>query len=133
MTLSDQQFYKLVDLNVSEPIPLRKADLSLPFAYFRGFGVFYVPSGLHMVLTSYLYIWAKGFEDMESFKESIEDKDVYFKHGLHETLADKFLNEIEGSAISSSVGNHILIGTISNLNEEEKQVFSSYDIKEILI
>lgn len=137
-TITDEQFYMLVDYKMSEPVPLRKADLNEPFIYDREYGVFYIEPGHHILGMSMLYAWKKGYLSVYKMKKNepeIKEKLSSFYSGIdrYQYLADEFLLHCKGTAMSSSVANFILIGELSNLNEEEKIVFGNYKIQTLNI
>lgn len=134
--ITDEMFYKLVDYKMSEPIPLLKADLNIPFIYDRNFGVFYVDSGMHILGMALLYCWkfdCNSKRDLLIKRPELKEdmKNCFGIDSQYQFLADKFLLESKGAAMGSSVSNYILIGNLSNLNEQEKIIFSRYEIREL--
>lgn len=113
---TDKMWNKMVDFNMSLPVPLKKADLHKPFVYDRKFGVFYVPSGYHSMVMSLLLAWQHGF-----------DSPVDVAHKLRLRLsgdtADHWLEHTHGAAFRSSVGKTIQIASFRNLTVMERRYF----------
>ena len=119
--LSQEQIASLEDYKMTLPIPLKDADLGEPFIYDRRYGVFYIQGSYHLSGTAMLYAWSQGAKN--SF-------DFLMDTGLNAgKQSEKFLLDLEGTAVGSSVSSFIEIGRLKNLNEEEKQIFSNFQLK----
>lgn len=134
--ITDEMFYQLVDMRMSEPVPLKDADLNEPFIYDRDFGVFYVDSGYHMLGMAMLFAWKHNFTTVFELKRGNEKIAADIKANSfgssidkYQYLADRFLLDFKGTAMSSSVSNHLLAGSEKNLNEQEKIILGRYDIQ----
>lgn len=135
--ITDEMFYQLCDYRMSEPLPLKDADLTEPFIYDRQFGVFYVDSGYHMLAACLLYAWRHGEISLrELMKSDLEFKtkvkeNSYSSQSKYEYVANLYYLDLKGTAMGSSVGDAIEFGRLSNLNEEEKQIFGRYRTREL--
>lgn len=92
---TDQQFWKMCDARMGEPVPIAKADLSKPYVYDRKWGVFWVPMGHHQAAMSLLLAFHLGFKDGLDVAEHL---------GLsysHDT-ADYYLEHFPGTCFMSS-------------------------------
>lgn len=135
--ITDPMFWQLCDNRMSEPVPLKDADLSQPFIYDREYGVFYVDGGYHLIGMTMLYAWRHGYEKIRdmmntepNFKEKVKENS-YSSISKYEYISNLYLLELKGTAMGSSVGNAIEFGRLSNLNEIEKQIFGRYNTREI--
>lgn len=108
--ITDQQWYKMVDNHMSRPVPLNRADLTKPFVYQRGYGVFYVGGGYHPSAMSLLLAWNHGYRSPISYAE---DNDLEYSCGT----ADQWLKETKGAAYLSSVGSSIQLGSNHTVGE----------------
>jgi len=117
--ITDEQWWAFCDQHAAKPIPLAEADLAKPFVYSRKYGVMYVPSGYHQQVMAMLYAWEHGFVKAYHMMDS-EAHDH-----LKETsqLADKFLEELPGTAFRSSVGKCVVAGKREHLTMIEKRFF----------
>jgi len=113
-SLTSQQLQALEKTGASEPEPLHLADLSRPFVYDRAFGVFYCVPGRHRDTMSLLYAYAKGYE---SGIDAAEELGLDFP----EETADRWLEEIQGTAFRSSVGHRVQVGKRASLTIIEKR------------
>ncbi|WP_077594131.1 hypothetical protein [Polaromonas sp. A23] len=113
-SLTSQQLETLKEAGASEPKPFHLADLSRPFVYDRAFGVFYCVPGHHRCTMSLLLAYAKGYE---SGIDAAEDLDLDFP----DETADRWLEEVQGTAFRSSVGHRVQVGKRANLTLIEKR------------
>ena len=113
---SDKQWWKMDSANMSYPVPLAKADLSKPFVYDREFGVFYVPCGYHQSAMSLLLAFKHGCKDGVDVAEKLN---LEYSSGT----ADYWLENTQGAAFRSSVGEKIQAGKKGNLTVIERRIF----------
>ena len=113
---TDQQWWKMCDAHMSLPVPLHEADLSKPFVFQRGYGVFYVPNGMHQVAMSLLLAFNHGLACGDDAAE---------KFGLEYSAgtADKWLEETPGAAFRSAVHSKVRAARRGNLTAIEKRFF----------
>ena len=111
---TQNQWCKMVDSHMSRPVPLNKADLTKPFVYQRGYGVFYVSGGYHPSAMSLLLAFNHGYRNGVSYAN---DNNLEYSQGA----ADQWLRETDGAAFLSSVGDNIQVG--NNLNMTEQRYF----------
>lgn len=121
---TDEQWYAMCDQNLSRPVPLHEADLSKPFVYYRPWGLMYVPSGYHQGAMATLYSFQQGCLSYLDAGEALGIK----SYRVCETLADRFLTDIDGTAFRSAVGRGITAGRPSSLDARERLVFKSTPI-----
>ena len=132
--ITDEMFYTLVDLNISEPVPLKDADLDKPFVYDPEFGVFYVPPGVHVIAMATFYCWKHNqLNKFHLLRENSDLKEEIEKscHGINDTyqyLADKFI-DLGRTAMGSSLTSFILTKDLKSLNENEKRCFGNKDVR----
>lgn len=113
-SFTSQQLLALKEAGASAPEPLHLADLSRPFAYERAFGIFYCAPGRHRDTMSLLFAFFKGYE---SGIEAAEELGLDFP----EETADRWLEEVQGTAFRSSVGHRVQVGKRANLTFIEKR------------
>lgn len=113
-SLTSEQLQTLREAGASEPEPLHLADLGRPFVYDRAFGVFYCAPGRHRDTMSLLFAFARGYE---SGIDAAEEFGLDFP----EETADRWLEEIKGTAFRSSVGYRVQVGKRANLTFIEKR------------
>ncbi len=86
MTVTDQQWYKMVDSGMGKPVKLKDADLTKPFVYQRGWGVSYVNPGYHQSAMRLLYTFHLGYtrfsdmikaSDFDTFDEMQQASDAW--------------------------------------------------------
>lgn len=135
--ITDEMFYLLCDYRMSEPIPLKDADLTSPFIYDRDYGVFYVDGGYHQLGMALLFAWRHGalsvrqlLKENSDIKKRVSERS-HSSSGKYEYLSECFLLDLKGTAMGSSVASHLQVGRIRNLNEEEKQIIGRYEIQEL--
>lgn len=135
--IPDEIFYQMVDLTLSDPVPLKDADLNHPFIYDREYGVFYVSSGMHVVAMANILAWRKGANNVRALLKAnhelqaeVKEK-TYSSSDKYQLLADHYLLNMKGTAMGSSISNFILIGKLSNLNEQEKIILGRHEIREL--
>lgn len=135
--ITDEMFYLLCDYRMSEPVPLKDADLGEPFIYDRDYGVFYVDGGYHQLGMALLFAWRHGALNVRQLlKENPDIKKLvsersHSSSGKYEYLSECFLLDLQGTAMGSSVSSHLQVGRIRNLNEYEKQIIGRYEVKEL--
>lgn len=113
-SLTPQQLQALKETGASEAEPLHLADLSRPFVYDRAFGVFYCGAGRHRDTMSLLFAFARGYE---CGIDAAEELGLDFP----DETADRWLEEIQGTAFRSSVGRRVQVGKRTNLTIIEKR------------
>ncbi|AUR92142.1 hypothetical protein NVP1170O_029 [Vibrio phage 1.170.O._10N.261.52.C3] len=117
--LTKEQWWSISDY-ASKPIPLREANLDEPFLYVRGFGVFYVQMGCHRVVSSYVYSWINGCEDVIE----LLDKGLIGDFEMHEEAANK-LSAMGGVAWLSNVGRNVIYA--NGLNYAERTYIKGFE------
>lgn len=115
--ITDEQFWKMCDLHMSDPVALSQADLSRGFVYSRKWGVFYVPFGFHAHAMALLLSWDFGLNDTQDIVEHLKLWDV-------QAAAEYWLEHTPGSAYLSGVAKKIRLADFSTLTPEEKLVFT---------
>lgn len=118
---TDEQWYLMCDLHMSSPVPLHEADLFQSWVYYRPWGIIYVPSGHHQAAMATLYTFHHGGLRYVAYAEEL----ALPGYRAQETLADRFLTQLEGTAFRSSVSPVIIAGT---LDSRERQAFRSFNI-----
>lgn len=119
MKLTDEQWWAISDY-ASQPIPLRDADLTRPFLYVRGYGVFYIDMGCHQLVSALIYTWMQGKPDIFD----LVDEGVLEATSCYEVAATR-LTELDGVASLSNVGRDIIYA--SKLNYAEKTYIKEYE------
>lgn len=115
--ITDKMWWKMCDLHMALPVPLKEADLAKPFVYERKWGVFYVPMGMHQGAMSLLLAFQHG---LESGVKVAEKLGLTYSEGT----ADYWLEHTPGAAFLSSVGdNRIQAGSFKQLNVREHRLF----------
>lgn len=113
--LSDEQWWVVSDY-CSMPVALQSADITKPFIYVRGYGVFYVNMGHHHIMFATIYAWQKGIlhagDGLIELDMSIDE------------MADA-LSEQDGVAWRSSVGRDIIYA--SSLNYAERSYLQTVE------
>lgn len=117
--LTQDQRWRAIDTHMSDPIPLKDADLTKPFVYDREYGVFYVAGGYHPSAMSLLLAWHHGYEDPIDYAMD-NNLDYYYD------TADKWLKETKGAAFKSSVGKRIQAGPRSNFTLGELKILGEF-------
>lgn len=116
--ITDEMFQALCSCEMSEPVALKDADLTLPFLYERQWGVFYTPAGYHLAGMKLLLAWQQGM---------VRPVDIVNKLGLREhEVGEYWLQHTDGAAFRSSVGKFVITATTgrdSRLNTEELAAF----------
>ena len=102
--------------NMSKPVSLFDADLSKPFVYQRGAGVFYVSPGYHQHAMALLMALNHNLSCGIDIAEQLE---LDYPCGV----ADAWLAS-EGTAFRSSVGKEIMF---QNINLFEERVFKNFN------
>lgn len=122
-TITDGMWYKMCGLDMSRPVPLGVADLSLPFVYERRFGVFYVPFGRHQGAMALLLTFQHNSTNIQ---------EVAKKLGLSlygtKPMADYWLHHTPGAAFKSSTGGRIQIGSRKNMTSAERMAFKEANL-----
>lgn len=111
---TEEQWWRMCDVNMDLPVPLAKADLSRPYVYCRSYGVFYVGFGHHQSAMSLLLAFAHGVRD---------GIDVGRLLGLEfpSETADHWLEKTPGSAFRSAVSSKVYAWRPENLTVIEKR------------
>ncbi len=122
---TQRQWWSMCDKNMSHPMPLNEADLDSPWVYYRPWGLMYVPSGYHQGAMSLLYAF---HNNQDCYMEFAKDLSIP-AYRASETMSDRFLLEVKGTAFKSSVGRSIVTGSPENLNARERQAFRKFDIQ----
>lgn len=120
---TDEQWYKMVDSGICEPVPFHTAELESEWVYYRPWGLMYVGSGWHQCAMANLYAFTQGHADFISAARAMDIKG----YRAMETLADMFL-DMDGTAFKSSVGNHVTVGKTSNLNAIERRIINGANL-----
>lgn len=116
---TEEQFWKMCDAHMSDPVPLKNADLSKPFVYERQYGIFYVPCGMHPLAMSTLLAFQHGCNDAV---------DVAEKLGLRMSsgTADRWLETTAGACFKSSQSKKISTWSAKSLNAFERRIFTKH-------
>lgn len=118
-TLKNRQWNQFCDFGMSDPVPLASADLTRSFVYERRFGVFYVPSGMHTSVMSFLLALQMG---CDHGIDAAEKLGVAYSGGT----AEYWMEHTPGGAMRSSVGKRIHVGDAQSLIDEECSRFGDY-------
>lgn len=121
---TDEQWCKMVDAGLSEPVPLSAETLTDEWVYYRPWGVMYVPSGYHQRAMATLFAFASGYPNVCACSTALNIPG----YRAMETLADRFISKLDGTAFKSSVGTHITTSEAHKLNGQERAAFRKYDI-----
>jgi hypothetical protein len=116
VAISDERWYKLCDAGLGRSMPLDEADISKSFVYDRQYGLFYCNGGHHQQAMALLYAWTQGFDSAYDLLDELKIRDL-------SVLADKFIEEMEGTCFRSSVGKTVIAGKRKNLTVIEKRFF----------
>jgi hypothetical protein len=114
--ITEEQWYKFCDAGGGRPMALAAFDLTKPFVFFRKYGIFPVNHGHHQQVMALLYAWE---HDYHCPYDMIRDKKIR----EISTLADAFLEELDGTAFRSSVGKKVVAGKRTSLTTIEKRKF----------
>jgi hypothetical protein len=104
----------MINAEMSHPKSLNELDPEKDFVYDRHYGLFFVPFGRHTIAMATLYSFHKGFVFYGDLSDGYVDTSK---------IADKFIDEIEGTAFKSSVADSVYY---RNLSSMEKRLFSKY-------
>lgn len=115
---TDEQWWAMCDVDMPLPIPLAKADLTRPFVYERGRGVFYVAPGRHQVAMSLLLAFQHG---KVRGVEVANLLGVDFSSGT----ADFWLEHTPGAAFRSSVSSLVHAARPASLTAIERRAFGA--------
>ncbi|MEJ6003736.1 hypothetical protein [Paucibacter soli] len=115
---TDPQWWAMCSINMDLPHPLDKADLSRPFVYQRGYGVFYVPGGRHQAVMSLLLAFQHG---LNSGVDVANKLSLEYSSGT----ADHWLEHTPGAAFKSSVGKHVQVAGPDSLTAIERRILGS--------
>jgi len=122
--LTEEKQSKIMDYGMSRPIPLEDANLKRSFLYDRVFGFFYIDSGNHQLAMALLYSWHQGFNDVYDMCENEKFSHLHSRGmNRHEEVADKYIEEIEGTCYKSSCSRSIVGQSINGFNEYELEIF----------
>jgi hypothetical protein len=105
MKITDEMWWAMCGVHLSEPYPLEEFDLSKPFIYDRKIGFFYCPM-THPLAMALLLAFEKGQLDYTDYETESE-----------EWLAG------EGRAYRSSISPQVQAGKKGNLNKQELKWF----------
>src|SRR5690349_12220083 len=109
--LTEAQLYKARDMGMSEPIPLRKADLTQSFVYARDYGVFYVLPCHHQQTMALLYAWDNGQECPYRWEtKRLHGLNPHLYNADVSDMADYWVDGQQFCAYKSSVGKKIQLG-----------------------
>lgn len=122
---TDEQWWTMCDMHMSRPVPLHEADLSHPFIYYRPWGLMYVPFGYHQHAMATMYAFHHGHGDYIDAGKAMAIPPYRYS----ETLADRFLMELEGTAFQSSAAQVVTVGRPAHLDARERQVFRSHTVR----
>ena len=122
---TQEQWWKMCDKQMCRPEQLHEADLNLPWVYYRPWGLMVVQSGYHQGAMALLYAFHLGFPCVFDAAEALGIN----LYRSTETLADRFLLELEGTAFKSSIGSQIVVGKPENLDARERQAFRKFEIQ----
>lgn len=113
---TDAQWWAMCSFDMSLPQQLAEADLTKPFVYQRGLGVFHVPAGRHQAAMSLLLAFQNGLTS---------GIDVARRLGLDfsDGTADHWLEHTVGAAFRSSVGASVQAGRPGSLSSSERRYF----------
>lgn len=123
-----EQWYKMVDSGMCAPVPFHTADLDSEWVYFRPWGLMYVGSGYHQCAMANLYAFQHGHADYIDAAQAMGIKG----YRAMETLADMFL-DMDGTAFKSSVGTHITVGKMANLNSTEHRIITRANLATVAL
>lgn len=121
---TQEQWYKMVDMGIGKPVPLPGDFLDAEWVYYRPWGVMRVRSGYHEGAMATLYAFHHGYFDYITCGEAMGVPGWR----CAETLADRFLTKLDGTAFRSSCANLITTGEAHKLNGQERAAFRKYDI-----
>lgn len=121
-SIGDTKWYALCDAHGGMPKPLAEADLTKSWVYDREYGVFPVAGGYHQQVMAMLYAWHKGFSRTYDLQIHLEETEGGRRKETS-YLADKFIEEIPGTAFKSSVGKKVNAGARGSLTVIEKRFF----------
>ena len=127
---TDEQWYRMCDMHMCRPIPLHEADLTRPFVYYRPWGLMYVPFGYHQHAMATMFAFHHGHPDYITAGTAMDIPG----YRISETLADRFLLELEGTAFQSSAASRVItVGRPESLNTTERLLFqrNSFTIRYI--
>lgn len=114
---TEEQWSRMVELQMARPIPLTEADTSRPFIYSREHGLMYTPMGYHNAAMATLYAWRLG-------KESYIDLLHLFTRLPYEA-ADAFIEFVPGGAFRSSMSSKVQVWNTAKLTPAERRAFGT--------
>lgn len=117
---TDEQWWAMCGAQMSMPVPLHAANLTVPFVYERGFGVFYVPMGYHQQAMSTLLAFQHGLNKGVDVAEKLH-------LALSDGTADRWLELTPGAAFRSSVGRSVKAGKKGVLTVIERRHFGEVE------
>lgn len=116
--LTNAQWWGISDY-ASRPVPLREADLTIPFLYVRGYGVFYVRMGCHQIVSAYVFTWINDCEDIIE----LMDLGKIPSFDAHAAAATE-LTKLEGVAWLSNIGKPVIYA--NKLNHAERSYIKGF-------
>lgn len=116
---TELQWYRMCDMHIGRPTTLAGLADTPMWVYYRPWGLMHVPFGQHQHAMATLYAFHHGYSDYITAARAL---DVPGYRGS-ETLADRFLLELEGTAFRSSAGSVITAGRPAHLDAAERQAF----------
>lgn len=121
---TESQWYAMCSAGIGAPVPLHEGELDKPWVYYRPWGVMSVPGGYHTLAMATLFAFHHGYADSIAAGEALGIPG----YRINETLADRFLTELEGTAFKSGMGKTITAGRKSSLNTAERQAMRTRSI-----
>jgi hypothetical protein len=124
---TQEQWWTMCDAHIGPPVPLQDFDLTAdPWVYYRPWGVMHVPFGCHQLAMATLYAFHKGHAGSIEAAQALKVP----SYRATETLADRFLTELEGTAFRSSTSlRSVVAGRREHLDSRERQAFRSFTIQ----
>lgn len=120
--ITDEMWWQMCNRHMSQPVPLKKADISKPFIYDRQWGVFYTDFGHHQSAMRLLLTWQHGGLNETEICERINIR--------YDQAADYWLQHTPGAAfLSGAPGGKIHVWSFKNLNTSELRLLG--DVVEI--
>lgn len=117
---TEAQWRAMCNANMSLPVTLAAADLTQPFVYARGYGVFYVPWGSHYRAMATLLAFANGL----ACPLAVAAK-LHLNHVASVDCAELWLRTTPGACFRSPAGKNVIIGTRGNLTVIERRRFGA--------
>jgi hypothetical protein len=122
--MTEAQWCHMVDNHIGRPEPLSVDTLPETWVYYRPWGMMFVPFGCHQGAMATLYAFHHGYRSYITAGNEMDIK----SYRVCETLADRFLMELDGTAFLSSAGKAITCGRREHLDARERQAFRNFTI-----